>query len=82
MKEESAQLFEQLMRILSNGEWHTIEKIADKLSLTVDSLQDFLISLENAEVIQAEGDQFKKNNLIRGTDFVEHYFELPVEEDS
>ena len=81
-KKESDKLFEQLMHTLSDGEWQTIEEIADEISLTEDTLKDFLIHLENAGVLIVEGNQYNKNNLVKGTDFVKRYLELPVEEAS
>ncbi len=76
-----AELLERFMIILSDRDWHTIEDIADELSLSLDSLNEFLIELEDAEIVLVEGDKYKKTNLVKGTDFVDRFLELPVEED-
>ncbi len=75
-------LFEHLINILSDDEWHTIEGIANELSLSVESCSEFVIDLENAEVLQVEGDQYEKKNLVKGTSFVDSFLDLPKEVDS
>lgn len=82
MKVESARLFDELMDILSDREWHTIEEIADELLLSVSSMKDFLVNLEDAGVLQTEGDGYERKNLVKGTSFVEEYIKLPDEYDS
>ena len=75
-----AKLFEMFIDLLSDEEWHTVEEISEDLSLSVSSLVEFLKDLEYAGVIMVEGESYGKKNLVRGTDFVGKYKELPQEE--
>lgn len=73
-------LFEDLMEILRDDDWHRVDETADKLSLSDESLLDILKNLEKAGVIESSGLR-KGTSLFRGTGFIDTFFDLPYEED-
>lgn len=75
------EILENLMKILEDGDWHTVEDIADKLSLSMESASDILEKLEKAGIIQSTNPR-KKTGLIKGTSFIDTFFELPSPEES
>lgn len=82
MIKRNEKLFEHLINILADGEWHTIEELADDLSLSIESFNECLTHLEKAEVLQVEGGQYKKKSLVKGTHFVKSFLNLPTEKPS
>lgn len=74
------EIFEDLMLILEDREWHAIGEIAENLSLSVETMGGIIEKLEEANVVKST-DHLKKTSLVKGSSFIDNFLDLPTEKD-
>ncbi len=78
-KNDGLEIFEDLMKVLKDRDWHPVGEIAEGLSLSLESVKNILDGLEESGVIKST-DHHGKDSLVKGTEFVESFLDLPTKD--